>query len=369
MRIGITTTTIEGKKKIDGIGVYTKNLVENLNKISSNIITCCYSPQNITNQPTSSLSLGKSYPLSTFLSLITPISLHQHLRRKIDILHVTDHRIPKIKNLPIIATIHDALLLQKPEWHALYLKKIKKWARKKSLAWASHFIAVSYSMVSEIVNSTDITEEEISVVYNGISPIWHLPIPRDKKDTILKKFNIKKKFLLFNGTLQKKKNLPLLIKSYLNLPNDIQDEFFLIIVGRESFGAEESLSAIFELEKKSKGKWLGYVTDEELRCLYQSASLHVHPSLHEGFGLTILEAFASGTPVLTSNIPAIREISDNAALLIDPNSQAELTNNLAKLLTNRPLMQALIERGYERVKMFSWDKCAQATFKVYTRYL
>lgn len=374
MRIGLTCTTIEPAivhGKIDGIGTYTKNLYEQLVNMGKNIIP--YSFPNIHQPIQSSFTGGKffnlSYSKSTIFSLINPTSwtLHNHLKKHIDILHVTDHMLPKVRDIPVVATICDALMFNNPHSHGNIIKlaHLKKWMRKKTIPWADHFITISQAMVPELVEFIGIQEKKISVVYLGIQHEWFKQIADSQKYTVLKKFNIPEHFLLFTGTLQHKKNLPRVIEAYLQLPSDIQDQYPLVVVGRPNWGTKESFAAIKELTERKKGYWLNYVTIEELRTLFQCASLYIHPSLHEGFGLTLLEAFASKTPTLTSNITALPEIAHDAAYLVDPYSVNEIAHGIQHLLTSSTLRAALIEKGIARAKEFSWEKCAEETLKVY----
>lgn len=155
----------------------------------------------------------------------------------------------------------------------------------------------------------------------------------------------------------------------MQLPPDIRQEFPLLVAGRAGWDTEDSIKAIKALEAEQCGRWLNYVTLHELRVLFQSASLYTHPSLHEGFGLTLLQAFASGTPVLTSNITAMPETAGGAAYLIDPHSVESIAEGLRRLLTSPTLREELIKKGSLRVQDFSWEKCARETLAVYRELL
>lgn len=220
-------------------------------------------------------------------------------------------------------------------------------------------------MIPELVEHIGIKPEKISVVYLGIQEEWFQKTSEAHKLAALKKFNLPRNFLLFTGTLQHKKNLPRIIHAYLALPTDIQEAYPLVIVGRAGWGTEESLAAIQKLTDQKKGVWLNYVSIEELRVLFQCASLYVHPSLHEGFGLTLLEAFASETPVLTSNVTALPEVAGDAAYFVDPYSVAEISQGIQRMLTSPSLQEVLVQKGVARARKFSWEKCAEETLKVY----
>jgi glycosyltransferase involved in cell wall biosynthesis len=207
------------------------------------------------------------------------------------------------------------------------------------------------------------------VVHLGVSPWWFERASAEDKEVVLKKFNLPNKFVLFTGTLQQKKNLPRLVAAYLELPLDLQTEYPLVVVGRAGWGMEESLASIQTLTEQKRGHWLKYVSMDELRALFQSSSAYLHPSLHEGFGLTLLEAFASETPVLTSNVAALPEIASDAAYLVDPYSISEIRDGMQALLTDSGLRERLVMKGNKRVQDFSWEKCARETLKVYESLL
>jgi len=268
----------------------------------------------------------------------------------------------------VIATIHDAEMFKRHQWiKNRHLQHLKSWGRKKSLDWVSHFITISQAMIPELTQDCGIPEEKISVVYNGISSWWFEKVTAEVKNQTLAKLHLPEKFLLFVGTLNHRKNLPRLVKAYLALPSDIQQTYPLIVIGKAGWDSKESALAVQQLETKRAGRWLRYISDEDLRVLFQCASLYLHPSLHEGFGLTLLQSFASSTPVLTSNVAAMPEIADDAAYLVNPDSEEEIRAGMLKLLTSPSLCEDFIKKGDERVKQFSWEKTAKATLAVYDK--
>ncbi|HVY53623.1 MAG TPA: glycosyltransferase family 1 protein, partial [Gammaproteobacteria bacterium] len=123
------------------------------------------------------------------------------------------------------------------------------------------------------------------------------------------------------------------------------------------------------LNAKGNVHWLNYISTPELRCLYQSASIFLLPSLHEGFGLPILEAFASSTPVITSNIFAMPEVAGDAAWLVDPYDIESIREGMLSLLSDSTKRDRFIALGSERVKQFTWDNCRKNTLAVYKKVL
>lgn len=375
MRIGLTCATIEPGftgGKIDGIGVHTKNLYQEFLKRNLSVTPVAF-PKPKIGFRTSELPQGKMLPLpfniSTLLSMSAPMSrlLYKDLKKHIDILHVTDHLIPRVKNIPVVATMHDALMFSHPEWYSCSFSHIKNRFRKKSMHWANHYITVSKAMIPELVEFVGIKEKDISVVYNGISDFWFEKFGAEEKNKLLARFNLPEKFILHTGTIQPKKNAARLIEAYLHLPADLRHEYPLIIVGKIGWDIEEQMAAINKLIDQKAGLWLQYVTSDELRALYQAASLYLCPSLHEGFGYTLLEAFASEVPALVSNVTALPEIAGDAAWLVDPYSVNGMQEAMYRLLTSEALRQELVAKGKLRAQEFTLERCVQGTLKVYEK--
>ena len=377
MRIGFSCTMIEPsitQNQIDGVGFYTQHLLREYTTLQKTILPYSFPPlkelRMQSNVPAGS-TFRLPYALYTACSLITPraISLYPALEKKIDLFHATDHLVPKLKNKPVIATLHDSLILTHPDWYSARLRHVKNIIRVKSVRWANHVITISNSMLKEIVEYWGIKEKNISVVYNGITDDWFTEISPEIRKKVIEKLGIPENFILVVGTLQPKKNIARIVDAYLGLPKDIQEQYPLVIVGKAGWNTEESLAAIQRLIEKKAGHWLKYIADDDLRALFQATRLYLHPSLHEGFGLTILQAFASRVPVITSNITAMPEVASDAAQLVDPYSVDELMSAIQNLLLSPVTCNELIKKGVIRARQFSWKKCAEETMQVYQTVL
>lgn len=374
MRIGLGTTMIEPlitHGQIDGIGFYTQNLMQELIKLNQSVIPISFPPMQQIKMH-SALPNGRTFKLpylpATALSLFTS-SLHTPLEEQLDLFHATDHLVPRFNKIPVIATLHDALILKHPEWFDARFRRLKNFIRKRSMQWAKHVITISHSMEKEAIELWGIKPEKLSVIYNGLSDNWFKPVPLEKQQETIARLGIPEKFILVAGTLQPKKNVPRIIEAFLALPADFRKEFPLVIVGKDGWNSKESLAAIQKLTSEHAGFWLRYLPDDDLQTLFQAAHTYLHPSLHEGFGLTILQAFASGTPTLTSNITAMPEIAGDAALLVDPYSVDEIKNGITKLVLQTSLRQELLRKGLLRAREFTWKKCAEETVKIYQRVM
>ncbi len=377
MRIGIGTTTIDPSLThghIDGIGVYTRNLLAEYQRLNYQVIPVMFpSIRNLSVKPQLPQSLVFPYPYSieSLTALLTPLGaiLNQNIAKKISIFHATDYRIPKFKKIPVVATLHDAIMLKHPEWSNRSARNIKNWMMKTSVKWAQHFITGAAAIIPELVEYWGVDENKIDVVHHGIDDCWLAAIPAAEKARVLEKYKLPANFLLFVGTLQPRKNIDRIIKAFKQLPFELQREHKLVLVGKNGWQTQELLEEIKQLSANNTGVWLEYVPFDDLRALYQSAKLFLFPSLHEGFGMPILEAFASKTPVITSNITSMPEVAGDAAYLIDPYNVEQLQQAMYTLLSDTNLCLRYIQKGLNRVTQFSWKASAEKTLAIYQKLL
>lgn len=375
MRIGIGSTKLEPSLchgRIDGIGVYVQCLLQHYNNIGYDTLSVSYPPlQNPWRKTLLPASTHFSTPYSVATAAaLTPFGsrLNRSLEKKIDLFHATDYLIPRFSKIPVIATLHDAIMLKHPEWCNPRLRALKNFLIKSSLTWTDRVIAISNAMIPDLVEYWGVDEKKISVVHQGIADWWLQKVSTDAKKIVLDKFNLKENFLFSVGTLQPRKNFARIIQAYELLPEEIQQKHKLVLVGKDGWQSTEIRREIVRMTDKNKAVWLQYVTDDELRALYQSAQLLLFPSLSEGFGLPILQAFASNLPIITSNTTSLPEIAGDAAYFVDPSNVEEISESITTLLANASLRDELVMRGRERVKQFSLEKCAEKTLSLYKNF-
>lgn len=176
------------------------------------------------------------------------------------------------------------------------------------------------------------------------------------------KYKINKKYILFVGTLQPRKNIVRLIEAFSKIHH--QQQLNLVIVGKKGWMYEEILEAPKQYGIENQIKFLEFVPDEDLSLLYKNALCFVLPSLYEGFGLPVLEAMTQGCPVITSNVSSLPEAGGDAALYVDPEDVDDIAAKMQSLVKDEELRKTLIEKGYKQVKKFSWEKAARETLKV-----
>ncbi len=286
---------------------------------------------------------------------------------KLDILFVPAHTLPIIRKpgLKTVMTVHDLGAEYLPAAHQLKQRLYLRFITNYQLNSATALIAVSESTKKDLV-SEGTYREKISVIYEGFDSSLFNPKNSDLQDNVLKQFDLEsKKYFLFVGTIQPRKNLGNLIKAFKGFLNILpQTDIKLVLAGGKGWLSDE----IFELPKKlgieDRVKFLGRVPDQQLPVLYSGALALTYPSLYEGFGLPILEAMACGCPVIASNTSSLPEVLGSAGILVNPLLVEQILEAMLKIAENDRLRDNLIEKGNVQVKKFSWEKCAHETLKL-----
>lgn len=374
MNIGFGTTVLSkglSNGRLDGIGVYSQSLLDEFQKSKHNILPLrFYMKENIVTDDIV-LKDKLQYSVHSGLSAIFnhPIGNFSKIEKELDLFFAPDHHIPYLKSKPVVATVMDIIPFIHPEWTSSRFRKLKNFAFKKAILSADHIITISEYSKNDIINYFKIDESNISVVPLGVDKKYFKIIDKDKKQNILKKYNIEKDFFIFIGTLQPRKNILRIIEAFEQLPLEIKEQNQLIIIGQNGWNTDELMNKLTYLEESGHGKWINYIPEDDMLALFQSAISLVYPSLYEGFGLPIIEAFASSCPVISSNTTSIPEVAGDAAILVNPSSVKEISNAMYRIATNIDLRNELIALGLKQVKKFTWKKSADEHMKVFKSLL
>jgi len=252
-----------------------------------------------------------------------------------------------------ITTIHDVSFFLHPEWFRFKDRFLLRTFVPGSARRAKKVITVSEASKSDIIRHLHLPENKVFVTPLGVSENF---FPRDEKEVfeVLKKFGVRRPYLLCVGTRWPRKNVALVIEAMRFLPLFIPHE--LCIVGKAGWGDEPYHPRV---------RFLGYVSEEDLPALYTGADIYLCPSLYEGFGLTVLEAFACGVPVITSVAGGLREVAGDAAVTMETMTAEAWADAIRALLADSSKISELKEKGFERVKGFDWQKTAELTLQVY----
>jgi glycosyltransferase involved in cell wall biosynthesis len=376
LRIGLSVRKLcspDLKEQVDGIGVYTRQLWQQFDASRSVDVHPIVGFGRRYRELASTYPHGFAFPLnygaSGALSIVSkaPFPGARLLAQSIDVYHATDYWIPKLAGVPVVATLHDAIPLSHPEWATPKHRTVKNIYMRAAAHWAEVIITVSAAMVPGVVEQFRVSAERVTVIHNGVDDEWFQRIPPETRRTILAQYRLAPGFFLTVGTLQPRKNLARLLAAYRALPARIRREHPLVIVGQMGWGMDDLLPAIRAAQAAGEVFWLDYVPDAELRTIFQSAHALVFPSLYEGFGMPVVEAFASGVPVLTSNVSALPEVAGDAALQVDPRDVEAIRDAMLRLADDSALCARLIVAGSLRARQFSWRTCAEQVVAVYRK--
>lgn len=272
---------------------------------------------------------------------------------------------PQIYGKKII-TIHDVNPLKfQDEFKDIYNNSQYRRALNYVARKADAIICNSKSTQKDLIESTGISEDKTYVIYHGVGDDIYKVGDRDKISAILHKYHIKGKYILNVSRLDYNKNTINLIEAFYFFKKNY--DFKLVLVGKIGNVADKVFAVIDKLGLSDSVIYPGYISREDLAALYSAAQLFVFPSICEGFGLPNLEAMKCEVPVISSDIASIKEITQDAALLIDPYDPQAISKAMARIIDDASLRESLIAKGRERVRLFTWEKTASQTLEVYRK--
>lgn len=237
-------------------------------------------------------------------------------------------------------------------------KKNLKFLRKgveRSLRKADIILTISENAKDEICEHYGLNRSLVEVVYPGCPN--KVTIIKDKKniDEAKNKYKIDSQYILFFGTIEPRKNLKRLIEAYWSLPDSLKENYKLVLAGGKGWYHNEIFDIVKEKKLENRVIFTGYIDENDRSAIYSGASLFVLPSLYEGFGLPVLEAFACGVPVVCSDASSIPEVGGDAVLYFNPSSTEEMVTIISSALLDNNLKKKLVSKGFERLKLFSWE--------------
>lgn len=358
-------------RHLDGIGYYANELATRLATTEDELHPLVFGPSRKATLYGRPVLQWPAFGPCALASALTGCSFpgNKQLQRQVDLVHATDHLIPKFKGTPVLATLMDAIPLSHPEWANSRLRSIKNLLWKKTSTWADHIVTVSEYAKTEIINHFHVDEHRISVVPLGVDERFFQPIATEERQAILASHQLPPHYFLFIGTLQPRKNLNRVIQAHQSLPTGLRKAYPLVIIGRAGWGCEPLIAQLRDMPASEPVHWLGGVDDKTKRALLQQASALVFASLSEGFGLPVLEAYASGTPVIASNTTSVPEVAGQAALLVDPLRTEAIAHAMQQIIDDSALAAQLAHQGLTRSHQFTWDTCAEKTRAIYRQML
>lgn len=305
-------------------------------------------------------------PLLSILwhQLVLPLFVMRH---RIDVLFVPHNRVPLIKNCRHVVILHDLAEFRVPRKYDRLRSLYRQLILRRGVLRADRVVTVSQSSRQDIVSFMSVPPERVAVIYNGVGEEYFLKITVwEARARVSERFGVNEPYALYVGALEHpNKNLVRLLRAYAKARTRPTLPRRLLMVGPKRFNSQVIFEEVQRLHLEESVSWLGYVPKEDLPYLYAGAELFVYVSMWEGFGLPVLEALASGTPVIASGTSALPEVVGDAGLLVDPSSEDAIANAMESLCGDSPRLERMRRQGPERARMFSWKRAAASLLDVF----
>jgi glycosyltransferase involved in cell wall biosynthesis len=356
-----------------GLGRYAESLVRALAPLCSEYLALFYNREHgveplegLESLSSATVSLGyKPWRMAVWLGQVMHAPFNRYLPNA-QLYHATEHLLMPLRGVPTVLTVHDLIFRQTPEHHKPLNRWYLNWTMPLYCRRADHIIAVSETTRHDLISAYHLPPEKISVIHEA-ADLRFRPQPSEIEAHVRTVYGLPEHYLLYVGTLEPRKNLERLLAAWAPLYQAGECPP-LVMVGKRGWLSEGFFAAL-EASPARKGVLLtGYVPDSDLPALYSAAMAFVWPSVYEGFGLPPLEAMACGSPVVSSRASSMPEVVGDAALLFDPQNIDALRECLRTVVRDEALRRDLSARGLVRAAAFSWQRNAQETLQVYSRY-
>jgi glycosyltransferase involved in cell wall biosynthesis len=370
---GAMRIAIDARKLHDfGIGTYLRNLVAQLRRQDGGdtySLICRRDDAEFVRSlgPHFTPIVERAGNYSILEQFTVPWALH---RAKIDLFHAPHYVVSPLTSCPTVVTIHDCIHLRFPQ----YLPNRRAYAYARVMMVmaarrARRILTVSHASKDDILRYLKVPAAKIEVIYNALDERLATPPTEEAVTRVRERFQLRAPFILYAGNIKPHKNVDRLIEAFAILRKRHDGELKLLIIGDDISKYPNLRRLVHRFQLHQHVRFLGFVPDATLAVLYRLAAAFVFPSLYEGFGLPPLEAMASGTPVITSNVSSLPEVVGDAALLIDPMNPPAIADAMWRVLQDAELRSDLIRRGCDRVKAFSWERSVARTHEVYAEVI
>ncbi len=379
IRVGIDGRCLEGGQ-ISGVGEYTIEIMKNIFKLADDDVEFAIFTNSFSENKSDWKWLGdfKNVRLCRFRipNKILNILIWyfswpaiDKLIGGVDVFFAPNMNFIALSDdCPMVIVVHDLSFEIFPRFYAVKSRLWHWFINLPNLIKRSKaVIAVSENTADDIAALYGFNKKAIKVVHHGWSPEYHKIDRNDERlKKVQKKYHLPKRFILYLGNVEQRKNVRSLIRAFSKLKEDEPSltELRLVIAGSLGSGKERIIEEAKKSNFYSEILFLGYVDREDKVFIYNLAEIFVYPSFYEGFGLPVLEAMACALPVITSNVSSLPEVAGSSAVLVDPYRPEEILIALKELLLNTNLLKKLSEKSTERVKKFSWEKSAKETLKI-----
>lgn len=361
-----------------GIGTYIRNLVRALAELDSESRYILIS--HASDEPELG-ELPPNFEIALYERKDTRITEHLafpvYLRRFwADLYHIPLNVVSLFMPKPYVVTVHDMSSLLFDDGRS-ERKRFRLYQFRRGLERAERVIAVSNATMRDINDLFGIRGSKVRRIYNAPDPRFLDAaggIPAPLLASTLERYQIRRPFLLYVGTIRPQKNIPRLVEAFAVLRGELEShplysDLRLIIIGDEISRHPAVRRTVIQTRMEQAVRFLGFVPFATLRVFYAAASAFVFPSLYEGFGLPPLEAMACGTPVVTSNVSSLPEVVGDAALQVNPENVFDIARGIREVLLDEELRAELIRKGFQQIRKFSWERTAREVLEVYREIL
>jgi glycosyltransferase involved in cell wall biosynthesis len=371
MRIGFDAKRAFLNKS--GLGSYSRNLINALSEKFPQTEFCLYTPSAPNDLFTPCCSNTRVHLPESFLhrklsSCWRSYALSDVLvKDKIDLFHGLSHEIPfgfPVGKVKSVVTIHDLIFLRLPHLYRAADRIIYNRKFRYACQTADRIIAISRQTAVDISEFFGVDQQKIEVIYQGCHPVFYKPLPSSERDAIRKQYQLPGSYILYVGTIEERKNLLTLLHALATGKIDIP----LVVIGKPTRYAGKVMDFLRH-HQSLKVIFHNSVSNTDLPGFYQLADLFVYPSVYEGFGLPVLEALASGTPVVTTKNGCFSEAGGPTSLYVDPLNPEELADAIRRVLEESRLRQKMRDEGLRHAGVFDSQSVADNVMKVYKKVL
>jgi glycosyltransferase involved in cell wall biosynthesis len=364
VRIGI-----DARKLHDfGIGTYIRNLLRHLGRLDreTEFVILCRPEDRETLAATGANFRAVAESAANY-SVAEQVRIPLALRREgVTLFHAPHYVLPPLVRCRSVVTIHDCIHLMFPQY--LPNRFALAYARTSialAARRATRIMTVSQSSKRDILRFVDVEPARIDVIYNAYDERFEIEPDEEDVVRVRERYQLHDEFVLYAGNVKPHKNLERLIEAFNLVRSRGLDHLKLVLIGDEISKYAALRRAVHRYQLHKYVRFLGYLPHETLAVMYRLAGVFVFPSLYEGFGLPPLEAMASGTPVVTSNVSSLPEVAADAALLVDPYDPVAIADGIESVLADESLRADLRRRGLARARQFSWEQSVRRVREIY----
>jgi glycosyltransferase involved in cell wall biosynthesis len=373
VRIAVDSWTLASRFRCQGTYVYTQNLLHEFKKIARQDSGVHFSLFASDRNGNDAIKISAKDNFALHSSRLLD---HDRLWRlggagysasqsRADVMFIPTAATLPLGPVPAVCTIHDVTPITMPS-HSSKVSALQRFLIKGCARFSRTIITSSECSKKDIVALLRVPEEKVVVIHDGCDQAFFNADPPDSAAlaALRARLGITKPYLIHHGTIQPRKNLKRLIEAFHRLlANDVSLEFDLLLAGQQGWASDETVAAA---KSVGRGKVIltGMLADSDLALLIKGATLAVVPSLYEGFSLPMVEAMACGVPTVASCTSCLPEISDNVLTYFDPLSVSDMASCMLAVLRSNEMKQRLRQKGIERARQFTWERCACQTLDV-----